>query len=453
MKIVIVGAGVVGEEICKELSEGSNSHDVILIEQDAEKLEKIIESNDITGLVGNGANYENLMEAGVDKADIFISVTEADELNIMACIMAKKMGAKYTIARVRNPEYSTNIRFVRDELGISLMINPEAEAAKNIIKKLKFPNAVNVESFFSNRANIIELIINKESKLVGLTTREIDGIIKEKFIVCVVKRGNDIFIPKGDFKFEVDDRIYVTGTLEAVTKFYNEMGYKTKNINSVMIIGGGIIPHYLTEKLLKSKKQVKIIESSEKRAESISKKYYDAIVIKGRETDERLLVSEGIENHDAIVALTDNDEENIVVSLFAKSLNPGKILTKMSGTLLLPILEEQGFSTIVPKKIISDIIIRVVRAKLNVKSSKMNALRRLFDTEVESIIFEIGEESRAVNIPLKDMKVVPDLLIASILRDHELIYPGGNDVIKPGDKVMIITLKREMEDFDDIIAE
>ncbi len=312
---------------------------------------------------------------------------------------------------------------------------------------------MNVESFFSNRANIIELIISKESKLVGLTTREIDGIIKEKFIVCVVKRGNDIFIPKGDFKFEVDDRIYVTGTLEAVTKFYNEMGYKTKNINSVMIIGGGIIPHYLTEKLLKSKKQVKIIESSEKRAESISKKYYDAIVIKGRETDERLLVSEGIENHDAIVALTDNDEENIVVSLFAKSLNPGKILTKMSGTLLLPILEEQGFSTIVPKKIISDIIIRVVRAKLNVKSSKMNALRRLFDTEVESIIFEIGEESRAVNIPLKDMKVVPDLLIASILRDHELIYPGGNDVIKPGDKVMIITLKREMEDFDDIIAE
>ena len=254
MKIVIVGAGVVGEEICTELSEGSNSHDVILIEKDAERLEKIIESNDITGLVGNGANYENLMEAGVDKADIFISVTEADELNIMACIMAKKMGAKYTIARVRNPEYSTNIRFVRDELGISLMINPESEAAKNIVNKLKFPNAINVESFFSNRANIIELMINKESKLAGLTTKEIDGIIKDKFIICVVKRGDDIFIPKGNFKFEADDRIYVTGTSDAVTNFYNEMGYKTKKINSVMIIGGGIIPHYLTEKLLKSKK-------------------------------------------------------------------------------------------------------------------------------------------------------------------------------------------------------
>ena len=290
MKIVIVGAGVVGEEICTELSEGSNSHDVILIEKDAERLEKIIESNDITGLVGNGANYENLMEAGVDKADIFISVTEADELNIMACIMAKKMGAKYTIARVRNPEYSTNIRFVRDELGISLMINPESEAAKNIVNKLKFPNAINVESFFSNRANIIELMINKESKLAGLTTKEIDGIIKDKFIICVVKRGDDIFIPKGNFKFEADDRIYVTGTSDAVTNFYNEMGYKTKKINSVMIIGGGIIPHYLTEKLLKSKKQVKVIESSEKRAESLSRNYYDAIVVKGKETDQKFLI-------------------------------------------------------------------------------------------------------------------------------------------------------------------
>lgn len=448
MKIVIVGAGVVGEELCKELSESSN--DVILIEKNMEKLEKVIEANDITGLVGNGASYENLMEARVDEADIFIAVTEADELNIIACIMAKKMGAKYTIARVRNPEYNTDVRFARDELGISLMINPEAEAAKKIINKLKFPNAINVEAFFSNRANVIELLITEDSKLIGLKLRDIDNIVKEKVIVCVVKRKNDIFIPRGDFEFKKEDRIYVTGTLEAVSEFYNKMGYKNKNINSVMLIGGGIIPHYLTEKLLKSKKQVKIIESSEKRVESLSQKYTDAIVIKGSETDQEFLISEGLKDYDAIVALTDNDEENLVISMFAKTVNKGKIITKMSRTLLLPILKEEDFSTIVPKKIISDIIIRVVRAKLNVKSSKMNSLRRLFDTEVESIIFEISEDSKGINIPLKELKVIPDLLIACILRDEKLIYPGGNDILKPKDKVMIITLK-SLEDFDEIL--
>lgn len=449
MKIIIVGAGVVGEELCKELSESSN--DVILIEKDANKLEKVIEANDITGLVGNGANYDNLMEAGVEEADVFISVTEADELNIIACIMAKKLGAKYTIARVRNPEYNTDVKFVRRELGISLMINPEAEAAKRIINKLKFPNASNVEAFFSNRANIIELLITEHSKLIGLEIKDIENIIKEKVIICVVKRGESIFIPKGDFVLEKDDRIYVTGTNEAVSEFYNEMGYKNKNINSVMIVGGGIIPHYLTEKLLKSKKQVKIIESSKKRLESLSQKYPNAIVIKGNETDQEFLISEGLKNHDAIVAATDNDEENLVISMFARTINSGKIITKMSKTLLLPILNEENFSPIVPKKIISDIIIRVVRAKLNVKSSTMNSLRRLFDTGVESIIFEIGEDSKAINIPLKELKVIPDLIIACILRDEKLIYPGGNDIIKPHDKVMIITLK-SLEDFDEILV-
>lgn len=448
MKVVIVGAGVVGEELCKELSQ---ENDVILIEKDDERLNKIIENYDITGIVGNGATYENLLEVEVDKADMFISVTESDELNIISCIMAKKMGAKYTIARVRNPEYSTDVRFVREELGISLMINPEAEAAKNIINKLKYPNAMSVDTFFSNRANIIELSITEHSKLVGLKIKDIDNSIRGKIIICVVKREENIFIPKGDFEFKVNDKMYITGTSEAVSEFYNKMGYKTKNIDSVMIIGGGIIPHYLTEKLLKSNKQVKIVEAKEKRVESISQKYSDAIVIKGNETDQDFLISEGIANYDAVVALTDNDEENIVVSMFAKTVNKGKVITKMSKTLLLPILEDQGFSTVVPKKIISEIILRVARAKQNVKNSKMNALRRLFDSEVESIIFEIGDDSKAVDIPLKDLKVVPDLLIASIQRNETLIYPGGNDVIKRGDKVMIITLKKQIEDFDDIL--
>lgn len=452
MKIVVVGGGVVGESLCNELSKEGN--DVILIEKEEEILNKIIEKNDITGLVGSGASYENLIEAGVDKnTEIFIAVTEADELNIISCIIAKKLGAKYTIARIRNPEYNTNIKFVRDELGISLMINPEDEAAKSIRNKLKFPNAISVEAFFSNRVNIIGLELTNDSKLIGLALKDIDVITKEKVIICAVRRNGEISIPTGTFKFEKNDRIYVTGSTEAIADFYSKTGYSSEKINSIMLIGGGMISHYLIEKLLRSKKQIKVIDSSEKRTESLSQKYPEAIVIKGKETDQDLLIKEGIGTHDAVVSLTDNDEENIVISMFARKRNKGKVLTKVNSTLFLSILDENKLSSIiVPKKIIADIILRAVRGKLAaVKSSKMNALRRLYDTDVEAIVFEITKENKAIEVPLKDLKVIPNLIIACILRNHELIYPGGNDVIKENDKVMIITTKRGIESFDDVL--
>ena len=230
MKIVIVGAGVVGEALCSELSEINN--DVILIEKEEDILNKVIEKNDITGLAGNGASYENLLEAGVDTADIFIAVTEADELNIISCIMAKKLGANYTIARVRNPEYTTNMRFVREELGISLMINPEEEAARTIMNTLKFPNAESVDTFFSNRANMLELLIEKGSQLAGMKLKDLNSGLKDKVIICIVERGKDIMVPTGDFILEEDDVIYVTGTNDAVANFYDRMGYKkNKDIN------------------------------------------------------------------------------------------------------------------------------------------------------------------------------------------------------------------------------
>ena len=249
MKIVIVGAGVVGEALCSELSQINN--DVILIEKNEDILNKIIEKNDVTGLAGNGASYENLLEAGVDSADIFIAVTEADELNIISCIIARKLGAKYTIARVRNPEYTTNMRFVREELGISMMINPEEEAAKTIMNTLKFPNAESVDTFFSNRANMLELLIEKDSQLVGFQLKNLESHLKEKVIICIVERENNIIIPTGDFILAENDTIYVTGTNDAVASFYDKMGYKkSKDINSVMLIGGGTLSHYLLKRLI-----------------------------------------------------------------------------------------------------------------------------------------------------------------------------------------------------------
>ena len=319
MKIVIVGAGVVGEALCSELSQINN--DVILIEKNEDILNKIIEKNDVTGLAGNGASYENLLEAGVDSADIFIAVTEADELNIISCIIARKLGAKYTIARVRNPEYSTNMRFVREELGISMMINPEEEAAKTIMNTLKFPNAESVDTFFSNRANILELLIEKDSQLVGFQLKNLESHLKDKVIICIVERENNIIIPTGDFILAENDTIYVTGTNDAVANFYDKMGYKkSKDINSVMLIGGGTLSHYLLKRLIKEKKQVKVIEKEREIAKKLSNSYLNAIVVEGDETDQEFLLNEGIGRYDAVVSLTDNDEENMVLSMFAKSV-------------------------------------------------------------------------------------------------------------------------------------
>ena len=448
MKIVIVGAGVVGEALCSELSEINN--DVILIEKEEDILNKVIEKNDITGLAGNGASYENLLEAGVDSADIFIAVTEADELNIISCIMAKKLGAKYTIARVRNPEYTTNMRFVREELGISMMINPEEEAAKTIMNTLKFPNAESVDTFFSNRA----LVIEKDSQLSGMQLKNMDSRSEDKVIICIVERGKEIIIPTGDFILAENDTIYVTGTNDAVTNFYDKMGYKkNKDIKSVMLIGGGTLSHYLLKKLIRRKKQVKVIEEERETAKKLSNSYLNAIVVKGDETDQELLLNEGIEKYDAVIAATDNDEENMVLSMFAKSVSSGKIITQMNRTLLLPLLEKYEFCTpIVPKKVISDIIIRVVRSKMNIKGSKMNTLHRFGDNRVEAIVFEINEKSKSIGIPLKDLEILPEVIIAGILRREELTYPGGNDTIEVNDKVMIITTRKGVEDFDDILG-
>ena len=356
MKIVIAGAGVVGESLCSELSEVGN--DVILIEKEEKVLNKLMEIYDITGMVGNGASYETLLEAGADSADIFIAATESDELNIISSIIAKKIGAKFTIARVRNPEYSSNMQFVRENLGISLMLNPEFESAKNIANKLMFPVALSVENFFGQKANFISIRVEKHSFLNGTQLKYLEFDSQDKIIICTVKRGDEIFIPSGDFKILEGDIIYIAGSIEAVRKFYDKIEQSNLKIKSTIVIGGGTISHYLIRKLLENKNKVKVIENDKERAEKLSEAYSKAIVIRGDEADQEFLIQEGIKNYDAVVIITDSDEENAVISMFANSITDAKLITKMNRTLLLPILESStGTSTVVPKKVISDMII------------------------------------------------------------------------------------------------
>ena len=449
MKIVIAGAGVVGESLCSELSAEGN--DVILIEKEEKILNKIVENYDITGLVGNGASYETLLEAGTDTADIFIAATESDELNIISSIVAKKIGTKFTIARVRNPEYSSNMQFVREGLGISLMINPEQETAKSIANKLMFPVALSVENFFGQRAGFISIRVQKDNFLNGMQLKELEFSSKDKVIICTVRRGEDVFIPSGDFTILEGDIVHIAGSKEAVHKFYDKIEKSNLKIDSALLVGGGTISHYLIGKLLENKIKVKVIENNKERAEKLSESYPKAIVIRGDEADQEFLIQEGINNYDSTVILTDSDEENTVITMFVNSITNSKLITKMNRTLMLSILEKNTrTSTVVPKKVISDMIISVVRSKTNMRGSTMSFLYRL-ESQVEFITFEINKNSRAIDISLKDLKIKKGTLIASILRDGKMIFPGGNDAIKINDSVMIVTTASSIEDFDDIL--
>ena len=449
MKIVIAGAGVVGESLCSELSAEGN--DVILIEKEEKILNKIVENYDITGLVGNGASYETLLEAGTDTADIFIAATESDELNIISSIIAKKLGTKFTIARVRNPEYSSNMQFVREGLGISLMINPEQETAKSIANKLMFPVALSVENFFGQRAGFISIRVQKDNFLNGMQLKELEFSSKDKVIICTVRRGEDVFIPSGDFTILEGDIVHIAGSKEAVHKFYDKIEKSNLKIDSALLVGGGTISHYLIGKLLENKIKVKVIENNKERAEKLSESYPKAIVIRGDEADQEFLMQEGINNYDSTVILTDSDEENTVITMFVNSITNSKLITKMNRTLMLSILEKNTrTSTVVPKKVISDMIISVVRSKTNMRGSTMSFLYRL-ENQVEFITFEINKNSRAIDISLKDLKIKKGTLIASILRDGKMIFPGGNDAIKINDSVMVVTTASSIEDFDDIL--
>ena len=449
MKIVIAGAGVVGESLCSELSAEGN--DVILIEKEEKILNKIVENYDITGLVGNGASYETLLEAGTDTADIFIAATESDELNIISSIIAKKLGTKFTIARVRNPEYSSNMQFVREGLGISLMINPEQETAKSIANKLMFPVALSVENFFGQRAGFISIRVQKDNFLNGMQLKELEFSSKDKVIICTVRRGEDVFIPSGDFTILEGDIVHIAGSKEAVHKFYDKIEKSNLKIDSALLVGGGTISHYLIGKLLENRINVKVIENNKERAEKLSEAYPKAIVIRGDEADQEFLMQERISNYDATAILTDSDEENAVITMFVNSITNSKLITKMSRTLLIPMLEKNTrTSAVVPKKVISDMIISVVRSKANMRGSTMSFLYRL-ENQVEFITFEINKNSNAIDIPLKDLKIKKGMLIASILRNGKMIFPGGSDVIKCNDSVMVVTTASSIEDFDDIL--
>lgn len=455
MKVVIVGGGKVGELLCADFS--NIFEEVTIIDTNELRVEKLVETYDINGILGNGANYEVLTRADSAEADMFISVTASDEINMICCIAAKQMGAKYTIARIRNPEYSKTKEFLRESLGIDLMVNPEYEAAKQISHMLKYPTATKVESFFGGKFNILEVIINSNSMLKGVSLIDSKKIIDFPSLVCLVERRGEVFVPRGNYVFNVGDKVHITAANKNLKKFYKLLGNKDnleKKITSSLIIGGGKIAHYLVEFLQIANFYVKVIEIDKNKAISLSESFPDIDVIWADGSDRDTLIEEGIQAFDSCISLTGFDEENIIINLYADKLGIKKTVAKVNRASLKQIAEDIGqYSYITPKEIVGNIITKYTKSLQCSKHSDIENFYRIANNQAEVIEFKITNNSaKILGIKLKDLSINPNMLIAFIIRNNKQIFPNGDDEIKLDDNVVVVSYKHKIEHIDDIIS-
>ena len=450
MKIVVIGDGKVGRTIVGHASR--EGHEVTVVDRNPKSVEQIVEKYDVIGVTGNGAAYNIQKEAGVDKADIVVATTSSDEVNILSCVVAKNLGAKSTIARVRNYEYNSQVGLMTKELGISMFINPELEAANEIVNLINFPEAMKIETFSKGMVDLIQLYIPENSPLGGLSLSEIHEKYKVRLLICAVERGGEVFIPTGNFVLNNEDKIYITAKRSTIRTFLNALGFLEDKIKDVLIIGGGRISLYLAEKLLKNKYNVKIIESNYERCLELSDLLKEATIIHGDGTDQTLLEEEGIQDIDACVSLTGIDEENIIISMYADKRNAHKVICKINKTSFASLLKTVGVASIVsPKEITASRIVRYVRAVNNARGNNVVRLYKLVDDKVEAIEFIASDEKEMFNIPLSELKIKKDILIASIIRDNEIITPIGKTVIQEGDSVIVISKDHILYQLGDIL--
>lgn len=451
MQIIILGAGKVGETLTKYLA--NEDHDVVIVDLDAEKVEAIVEQYDVIGVTGNGATYDVLMDAGVEHTDILIAVTESDELNILACLLAKQMGAKNCCARVRKPEYLKQKMFMRNQLGLSMIINPELEAANEIFRMLLFPSALNIGTFVGGRIELAEFRICEGSKLNGLALHNLSKVSKAKVLICAVQRKDEIMIPDGDFMLQHNDRIFVAGRHQDLARFCPDIGLFEQKIKRVMIVGGGSISFYLARQLEEQGIRVKLIENNPARCAELSQKLPHATVIQANGSDEEILLEEGIENTDAFISLTGLDEENIVISLYAKQMKVKKTVAKVTRMNFSNVLDSLDIDSIIsPKSIIASQIIRYVRAKNNKDDdTSVKTLYKIANDQLEALEFVVTERTSFVNKKIMDLKVKENILIAAITRENGFIIPNGETAIHVDDHIVVVTKDQKLGNLNDII--
>ena len=451
MNIIVVGCGKIGTTILSSLV--AEGHNVVALDSNPNTINEITNLYDAIGICGNGNDCDTLSEAGVEKAELFVAVTGSDEFNMLSCFLARRMGAKHTIARIRNPEYNDqNLGFIKKQLGLSMAINPDLLAAQELFNILKLPSAAKIETFSRRDFEMIELKLRQESVLDGVSLIELRKKYDVKLLVCVVQRDNEVFIPDGSFVLKSGDKIGITATTSEILRFLKMLGVMQKQARNIMILGGSRTAYYLSKLLMGIGNTVKIVEKDHKRCLELSETLPNAVIINGDGAGQELLNEEGLSSMDAFISLTGMDEENILISFYAAAQNVPKVISKVNRDEFMYLAEKIGLDcTISPKNIISDILVRYARALENSLGSNVETLYQIMDGKAEALEFNIVADSAVTEIPLKDMKLKPNTLIAGIMRGRRIIIPSGDDLILPEDKVVIITSGYKLNDISDIL--
>ena len=452
MKIVIVGDGKVGYALTQKLSR--EGHDIIVIDSNPQVLQSV-ELLDVLVVHGNGASLEVQQEADVAHSDLLIAATSADEINLLCCVLARKLGCRHTIARVRNPEYTKQLQFLREELGLSMTINPERAAAREIFHLIQFPSFLKRDTFAKGRVELVELKIKEGSPLAGRRLDQLEQATKVRVLICAVERDGQVTIPAGQFMLRGGDKITVTADNRDLAQLIKNLKIDTQKIHHVMIIGGSRIAAYLAEDLLASGVAVKIIEQKPQRCEALSEALPHALIINGDGSTQDLLMAEGLAETDAVITLTGIDEENLIISMYADHVGVPKAITKVNRLEYAWVFKEKGIGSVVsPKLITANDIVRSVRAMENTTGGSVITLHRIVDDKAEALEFQVSSGARNLGLPLHKLTLKPNILIACITRGGRIIIPSGSDHIQEGDTVIVVTTSEQgICDLNDIFLD
>ncbi len=450
MRIIIVGCGKVGrtlaEQLCRE------KHDVVVIDQSMAALQYVSDNLDAMYVVGNGAVYQTQIEAGVQEADVLIATTGSDELNMLCCLIAKKAGNCHTVARIRNPEYSSEIKYIREELNLSLAINPELAAGEEIARLLRFPSAIKIEHFAKGRIELLKFVIPENSALHQMRVCDVVGKLKSNVLICVVEREKEVVIPDGSFVMRSGDKISFIASHEDSAAFLKKAGIENNTVKTAMFVGGGRLTYYLTKALADTKIKIKIIERDEERCRQLSELLPHAMIIHGDGSDRRLLQEEGIQYTEAFASLTGLDEENIILSLYAASQSKAKLITKVGRIAFENVIDSLNLGSVIyPKLLTAEIILQHVRAMENSMGSNVETLYRIVADRVEALEFRVSADEPLTEIPLERLNLKENLLVACINRNGTIITPRGQDMLQGGDRVIVVTTHTGLNDLKDIL--
>ena len=451
MKIIVIGCGKIGSTILASLT--AEGHDVVAVDINPELVSELTNVHDVIGVCGNGADHDVLIEAGAENAELFVAATGSDELNLLSCFLAKKMGAQNTIARVRNPEYNDkSLSFMKKHLDLAMTINPERLAAHELYNILKLPSAVKIETFSRRNFEMIEIRLKPDSKLDGMKIIEMRNKFEARFLICAVQRGDKAYIPDGNFILKSGDKIGITAAPAEILKLLKELGILQKQARNIMILGGSRTSYYLAKRLTAAGNSVTIIERDRGICEELCEALPKAVIINADGAQQEILLEEGLNSLDAFVSLTGIDEENILIASFAQSQNVPTVIAKVNRDELIPLSEHWGLDCIVsPKRLICDVLVQYARALQNSADSSVETLYKLMDDKVEALEFTVKSDSKMINIPFRDLKTKPNTLIAGIMRDRKPIIPSGEDMLLSGDKVVVFAANQRINSLSDIL--